>query len=207
MSHRFLLSLRKWPHAVQQALSFLDKASPCGETCSVDFDFGPPSKGRLPLQIRIDGQIVLRCELSDTNPSFLHDVRGWLERSLVRDREGTMHPELLTLDCAGGVLSLVIIHVGWEDDWDSRARPVSFFVAIRSGNMGPAVQCFCDTIDTILNFYDKLTDCLERFRSRFDSNAFWFDVHRFDKLNPVPTSERMLNQICSQKIQKLKGFR
>jgi hypothetical protein len=202
MSHRFLISLKKWPLATQKALSILNEASQYGETRIVDFQFGPPSDGILPFRLFIDGRRALLCELSDTSPSFLRKLREWMERCLVMDQEGVLHPELLTLDLRGLVLSIVLIHVGW-DEVQSRAKPISFLVVIRSDMAAPTVCCFCDTLDTISGLYKAILVCLRQYRSRFDRAEFWYDVKRYDRLNPIPTTERMLSEIRSKKIEKV----
>lgn len=198
MSPRFLITLKKWPIAVQQAFSYLNEDSTYGEIVPIAFRFGPPSRGRLPLTMRIDGRMALRCEISDTNLSFLQDMREWLERSLKRDREGKHFPELLTIDCADMVLSLVIVHAGW--DLPPRKDPTSFFVIIRSDMDAPAAYCFSYTLDIIGGMYEALLECIERYRSSFDNPSVWYDVKRFDKLNPVPTSERLMEEIRSEKL-------
>ena len=205
MSPRFLISLKKWPLAVKKALALLDENSLYGETRIVDFQIGPPFQGRLPFRLFVDGRRVLLCELSDAAPSFLHDMREWMERCLLFDQEGHLHPELLTLNIRGLVLGLVLIHVGW-DEVDSRTTPVSFLVAIRSDQKDPAVCCFCDTFDTIGELYRALTTCLRMYRSLFDSDEYWYDVKRFDRLNPVSTTERMLDEIRSSKIEKVASY-
>lgn len=202
MSHRFLISLKKWPLATQKALSILNEASQYGETRIVDFQFGPPSGGKLPFRLFIDGRRALQCELSDTVPSFLRDLREWMERCLVMDQEGVLHPELLTLNLCGLVLSIVLIHVGW-DEVDTRAKPVSFLVVTRSDMEAPSICCFCDTLDTIAGLYQAILVCLKQNRSRFNSAEHWYDVKRYDRLNPVSTTERMLSEIRSPKIEKV----
>ncbi len=202
MSHRFLISLKKWPLATQKALSILNEASRYGETRIVDFQFGPPSGGKLPFRLFIDGRRALLCELSDTAPSSLCKLREWMERCLVMDQEGVLHPELLTLDLRGLVLSMVLIHVGW-DEVQSRAKPISFLVVIRSDMETPSVCCFCDTLDTITGLYQAILVCLRQYRSRFDSAKYWYDIKRHDRLNPVSTTERMLREIRSSKIEKV----
>ena len=205
MASRFLFSLRKWPLAVEKALSYLEEAAMEGETRTVEFIFGPPSRGRLPLEILIDGRKALRCELSDTNKSFLYDIREWLERCTVRDHNGELHPECITLDYHGGVLTLLLIHTGWDK---GSKRPTSYLIVTQHDRTAPSVSCFCDTFDTILGLYESLMECLTRYRDLFDDPACWYDVRRFDRLNPVPTSERLLAVFQSEKLEILcKSFR
>ena len=192
----FLLSQWEWPQSVRQALSLLEKAAKSGETSSVEFRFGPPRRGRLPFQIIIDGRTALRCEISDTNRSFLQDLRAWMEGCFVQDRDGWFHPGLLTLDLADDVLFVVIIHMSWEDD---SARPLFYFTAFRRKRARP-VYCFCYGIDTICGLYESLLDCLIRYRKDFDNPAVWHDVKRYDLLDPVTTTERLLAQIRSRKL-------
>ena len=202
MSPRFFISLKKWPLAVQKALSILNETSLDGETRIVDFQFGPPSRGKLPLRLFIDGRRALQCEFCDADSSFLQDLREWMEHCLVLDQEGTLHPELLTLNVERIVLSFVLIHVGWEDD-RTGARPISFFAVVGSDSQEPLACCFCDTLDTISGLYQALWDCLLRYRARFDSDHFWHDVKRLDRLNPRSTSDRMAEQLRSRKIERL----
>ena len=199
MSPRFLLTLKKWPLAVKRALSLLDEDSLCGETRSIDFQFGPPSKGRLPLQMRLDGKRVLLCELSDCNPTFLHAMRGWRERCLLHDREGMYHPELLTLDCTDFVLWLAMIHVGWDED-RVRGLPVSLLVIVRSDTEEP-IYCFCYTFDVICKLYYALLACLKVYAAEFEDPECWFDVRRFDLLDARSTAGRMMEQFRSEKIE------
>ena len=145
--------------------------------------------------------MVLRCEISDTNLSFLQDMREWLERSLKHDREGKRHPEMLTIDCIDMVLSFIIVQVGWDEP--PRKEPTSFFVIIRSDMDGPTAYCFCYTIDIICGLYEALLDCFERFRPLFDDADIWHDVKRYDRLNPTPTSERLLAQIRSERLDRI----
>lgn len=201
MSHRFLITLKKWPLAVRKALSLLNEISPDGETCSIGFQFGPPSQGRLPFQMRVDGKRVLLCELSDCNLSFLHEMRGWMERCLLRDREGTLHPELLTLDGVGTVLSLVAVHVGWEEG-RSRAEPVSLLVVIRSDRDEP-LYCFCRTLEMVCNLYGALVLCLERYGPLFNDPGCWYDIRRLDQLDPRSTKERLLEMVRSPRIESI----
>lgn len=200
MSYRFFLSIKKWPLAVQQALSLLQEAPQYGETRDVDFEAGPPVRGRFPLWVFIDGRKALLCEPCDSYP-FLDQTRQWMERCLERDREGTLHPEILTVDCADTVFSFVMVHVGWEEN-RGRASPVSLLVVVRSDRKAPVACCFCRTLDTIGRLYGTITDCLTRYRSRFDDPDCWYDAKRFDKLAALPTGDRLLGQIRSAKVER-----
>lgn len=204
MAHRFLISFKKWPMAIQKAFSDLelDKDPLSGETRIVDFQIGPPQGGELPLRIFLDGRRALLCQLGDTSPSFLHDMREWMERCLVFDQEGHFHPEVLTLNCTGLVLSLTLIHVGW-DEIAQRNTPISYLVVICSDREEPALCCFCDALETISGLYHALINCILRYRPRFDSGTDWYDVKRFDMLNPVRTSDRMLESILSSRIERI----
>lgn len=184
----------------------MNQAAMDGEMRTVDFLFGPPSRGRLPFEILIDGRKVLRCELSDTDKTFLYDIREWLERSTIRDHNGDFHPECLTLDCHRGVLTFILAHSGW--DYSGSKRPSSCLIIFRHYKVNPEVTCFCDTFDFILGVYKSLTDCLIRYRKLFDNPSCWYDVRRFDRLNQVPTSERLLSEFQSEKLEILcKSFR
>lgn len=206
MAPRFLFSRREWPQAVETALSYMNQSALDGEMRTVDFLFGPPSRGRLPFEILIDGRKTLRCELSDTDKTFLYDIREWLERSTIRDRNGDPHPECLTLDYRGGVLTFFLAHSGW--DHPGSKRPTSYLIVLRHNRIVPAMSCFCDTFGFILGMYESMMACLNRYRDLFDDPACWYDVRRFDRLNPVPTSERLLSEFQSEKLEILcKSFR
>lgn len=198
MSPRFLFSLREWPHAVQQALSYLNEAPIRGETRSVDFSLGPPSIGRLPLEVCIDGRKALLCELRDTKGSFLYEIRGWLERCLECDFDGNFHPEFLTLDCRGMVLCFLMIHVGWEEFTE---KPISYLTAVRQDRGEPVFGCFCLTIETIAAFYQALIRCLKRYRHLFNNPSRWYDIKRFDLLDERTSYDRLMDQVRSQKIE------
>lgn len=205
MAPSFVLSLRRCPLAIQKALSLLSDASPRGETRRVEFRAGPPRNGFLPLRVLLDGKEECGLHLPDTYPSFLHEMRGWMERCLLLDREGSLHPEMLTLSCRSEVIHLVLIHVGWEEG-DGRARPVSLLAIVSSRDEEPLMVCLCDTLETLAALYRALTDCLRRYSSRFDGDD-WFDARRHDTLDGSPTSERLLGEIRSGVLErKLREF-
>lgn len=200
MSARFFPTLKKWPLAVSEALSLLEGSPLRGEVSEISFDIGPPSEGRLPLGLVVDGRKIFLGKLTDLHP-FLRHLREWMERCLVHDKEGTLHPETVTLDCADCVLSLLLIHVGWEDS--PRAEPVSLLIAVRSDRRSPVYCGFCRTFDVIVNLYSSLTGCLKKYRKRFDSPEFWFDVKRFDGLDERSTTDRMLEEIMSNRLNRV----
>lgn len=200
MSQHFFPIIKKWPLAVQKALLKLNEASLSGETRIVDFQLGPPRQGELPLRLFLDGRRALLYLLNDTSPSFLQNMREWMERCLVLDQEGVLHTELLTLDCTGLVICFAMVHVGW-DVVDSRAKPISFFAVIQSDCDEPALCCYCDTLDTLGGLYRAILECLKRYRALFESNECWYDPKRLDKLTPSATTERMLSQIRSRKLE------
>lgn len=207
MAPSFLLSLRRCPLAIRKALFLLSDASPRGETRRVEFRAGPPRNGELPLRVLLDGREEYRAYLPDTHPSFLHEMRGWMERCLLLDREGTLHPEILTLSCRAEVLHLVLIHVGWEEGAGRRARPVSLLVIVSSRDGEPRLVCFCDTLETLAALYRAITGCLMRYRTRFDREGDWFDAKRLGASGAAPTSERLLGEIRSDILErKLRDF-
>ena len=200
MSQHFFPVIKKWPLAVQKALLKLNDASLSGETRIVDFQLGPPQHGELPLRLFLDGRRALMFLLNDTSLSFLQNVRDWMERCLVFDWEGILHPELLTLDCSGTVVCFAMVHIGW-DEVDSRSKPISYFVAIQPDRDEPVLCCICDTLDTLGGLYRAILECLKRYRALFESNECWYDPKRLDKLTPSATTDRMLSQIRSRKLE------
>lgn len=200
MSQHFFPVIKKWPLAVQKALLKLNDASLSGETRIVDFQLGPPQHGELPLRLFLDGRRALMYLLNDTSLSFLQDMREWMERCLVFDQEGILHPELLTLDCTGLVVCFAMVHVGW-DEVDSCSKPISFFAVIQSDCDEPALCCYCDTLDTLGGLYRAILECLKRYRALFERNDCWYDAKRLDKLTPIATTDRMLSQIRSRKLE------
>ena len=205
MSSRFLPLLKKCPTAVYKAISILNKGPLNGETRVVDFQIGPPAGGLLTATVCIDHHRAFQCMLSDTFPSILPDLRDWMERCLRQDHEGTLHPEFITVDCPDTVLHVIMIHVGWEEERPV-CGPVSFLVITRSDLDEPSLCCFCNTLETIRSLYDAILDCLERFRPFFDNPASWYDIKRFDCLNPLSTTDRMKGQIHSSLIEKKTCF-
>lgn len=125
-----------------------------------------------------------------------------MERSLVLDREGHLHPEVVTLDCAEGVLRMGWFHAHWEMR-GAHAVPVSCLIVLCPGEEVPAVFCFCKTLETIGSLYGALLECFRRYRVLFNDPEQWYDVRRFDHLNSVPTAERLLGESRSTKIEKM----
>ena len=201
MSFRFFLSFREWPRAIQQRLSHLDHLPESGEPGIIDFKVGPPHDGRLPLQIRVDGRKTFLFELSDAFPSFPRELRGWMERCLVLDRNGVFHPEILTLDGANCILTVVMIHAGWDGLATSKG-PVSLFIALRSDRKEPVVYCFCYHLVTIRTLYKAFMDCFCHYRDHFNDPRVWYDVRRYDRLSRESTSDRLLGQLRSPTVEK-----
>ena len=205
MSPRYFLLPGKWPLAVEKALNNYNKAPSHGEVHPVDFHIGPPTEGRLPVVILVDGRRALLFELSDVYPSFLHELREWLERCLVFDHRGRFHPEFLTLDCADhSVITLVLIHGGW-DEAPGRAAPVSFLTVVSEDSETPLLHCFCFTLDVIWELYEGVIRCLERYRRLFDDPSFWYNVRMFDRLDPRSITDRMLDEFRSPIVEKKCG--
>ena len=67
----------------------------------------------------------------------------------------------------------------------------------------PSGCCVCASLGSITGLYQAILVCLRQYRSRFDSAEYWYDAKRFDRLNPVSTTERMLREIRSSKIEKV----
>lgn len=202
MTSRFFVSIKKWPLSFRLAISSMTELPQYGETRRLDFIFGPPSEGRLPLQISIDGRRALLVELSDTKPSSLRTLRDWMERCLVHDREGTLHPELATIDCVNTVVNLAMIHVGWDNS-GAHASPISLFVVTCSDRHEPPVKCFCHTVSTIRRLYKAIMDCLQLYRNRFDNPRYWYDVQRFNLLDSVSITDRLLSLVRSRQLEKI----
>ena len=98
--------------AVKQALSDMIVNSGLGKISVIDFELGPPHGGRLSFRLVVDGCCMPLCEPNDAYP-FLESLRDWMERSLVCDKEGTLHPEILTIDCTEAVYSVILFQAGW----------------------------------------------------------------------------------------------
>lgn len=200
MTPRFSISQKKWPQAVKRALSFLTDNPIYGEISDIDFELGPPSGGRSPLSILLDGRKKLLCEPSDTYP-FLDSLREWMERCLIVDKEGLLHPEIATIDCIDAVYSLVMVHVGWEGSQEA-AEPVSAFIVIQSKKSEPNIFRFCRTTETICRLYRAFVEGIDRNRERFDNPSSWYDVGRFSLMDRRTTSERMMQTLRSESLEK-----
>lgn len=202
MSSTFLPLLTDWTQPVQESFDELKKQ--IGHLHSVAFRFGPPESGHLPFQIYVDGRKTLRCNLSDVYPHFLADIRGWLERCLLVDRDSHAHPEVLTLDCADTVLWIILYQAGCEDE---EGFPTSGFVAFREDRKQSSVSCFCPTREVISGIYDGLLGCLRRYRHLFDSPDCWYDVKRFNLMDPRTTTDRMIEDFRSERLDRMHFFR
>ena len=199
MSFRFFPSLKKWPMAVQEALSLACESDFPGDIRRISFSLGKPEHGKLPVSVDIDGHRALFCEVSDFYP-VLDDLRDWMERCLAHDRNGTFHPEIVTLNLADSVYSLVLVHAGWED-CGNVILPVSVFVIVREDNSHPLLCEFCYPVDTLRRLYLSIKSCLNDHRRHFDDPRCWYDVNRFDKLDTMSHTDRLLMKIKSRKIE------
>ena len=202
MSSTFLPMLTDWSQPVQESFAELQKQ--IGHLHSVAFRFGPPESGLLPFQIYVDGRKALWCNLSDAYPYFLADIRGWLERCLLVDKDSHTHPEVLTLDCADTVLWIILYQAGWEDE---DGFPTSGLVAFREDRKQSSVTCFCPTREVISGIYDGLLGCLRRYRHLFDRSSVWYDVKRFNLMDPRTTTDRMIEDFRSERLDRMHFFR
>lgn len=201
MSSRFFISQKKWPEAVRRAISYLVLSRGSGHVSDIGFDLGPPSGGHLTFRITVDGKRSVLCRPGDTYP-FLESLREWMERCLVFDKEGTLHPEILTLDCSDGVYSVIMFHAGW-DRIDGLAEPISGLAVISSGRDEPTLCCFCRTRETISRLYRSIMDGIAENRYLFDKPGAWYDPGRFSPLDRRTTAERLIERICSDKLDLL----
>ena len=204
MSSRFCFSEKEWPTAVKRALSDMIVNSGFGEISEIDFDLGPPNGGRLSFRFIVDGRSMPLCEPSDAYP-FLESLREWMERCLVFDKRGVLHPEILTINCADGVYSAILFHAGWEE-FEGVAEPVSGLIVIRSGLKRPVFQGFCRTTETIVQLYRRIIEGIRRYRLLFDRQGAWYDTGRFSLLDHRTTTERLISRIHSGVIEKTKRF-
>jgi len=199
MSLRFFSSLKKWPLALQEALSQACKTELSGNIRRISFKLGKPGRGILPVSVDIDGHRALFVEVSDLYP-VLGNLRDWMERCLSFDRNGRFQPEILTMNLVDSVYSIVMIHVGWEDvERDSRA--VSVFIVIREGHRHPLLCEFCYTVETLCSMYHAILTCLERYRRSFDNPDCWYTVKRFDRLDSSSTTDRLLRMFRSRDLE------
>ena len=175
-----------------------------GEISEIDFDLGPPDGGRLSFRFIVDGRSMPLCEPSDAYP-FLESLREWMERCLVFDKCGVLHPEILTINCADGVYSAILFHAGWEET-DGVAEPVSGLIVIRSGHRKPVFQGFCRTTETIVQLYRRITEGIRRYRQLFNRPGAWYDTGRFSLLDRRTTAERLISRIHSGLIERIERF-
>ena len=147
----------------------------------------------------VDGHRALFCEVCDIYP-VLNNLRDWMERCLSFDRYGMFHPEIVTLNLADSVYSIVLIHVGWEDS-ERGAQPVSAFIVVREDQRHPLLCEFCYPVDTLFNLYDAIQSCLKDYRSLFDNPECWYDIKRFDRIDRRSTTDRLLRMIKSSMFE------
>lgn len=200
MSSRFFIPSKKWPAAVNEALSHLVNLPQTGDIDEPVFRFGPPSNGRMPLRVLINGRTTLLCDLSDGYP-FLGALREWMEHCLCFDRLGDGQPGFVTLDTFQGTCTLILVHAGWERGRDGRPVAVSLFAAVRSGARHPAACCFCRTRRTVGALYRALQESVEDYRGLFDSRDVWYDSGMFSLRDRLKTSGRMKRALRSPLIE------
>ena len=200
--HRFFFTNREWPAAVGRALSDMVQLPTSGDVDDIDFELGPPSRGLCPCRIVINGKRRPLCGVCDTFP-VLERLRSWLERCLVFDRYGVLHPEILTVDCREGVLSAVLVHAGWEaEEKCEGSRPVSLLVLHMSGQREPFYCGFCDTFATVARLYRRVISLIHTWRDRFDAPPGWFSPRQLRRLDARPWSEVMLETFRSSAIEE-----
>ena len=200
MSFRFFPSLKKWPMAVQEALSKAYKSDTSGVIRQISFSAGRPRCGKVPVTVAVDSHRAFFSEVSDTYP-VLDDLRDWMERCLTYDRNGTFHPEAVTIELADSVYSLVLFQVGWEENKRDDPVPVSVFIIMRHGVGFPILFAFCHPVETLRRLYNTIQSCLNKNRRFFDDPRYWYNVKRFDRLKPESITDRLLRRIKSQKIE------
>lgn len=186
--------------AVKQALSDMIVNSGLGKISVIDFELGPPHGGRLSFRFVVDGCCMPLCEPNDAYP-FLESLRDWMERSLVCDKEGTLHPEILTIDCTEAVYSVILFQAGWEE-FSEEAEAVSGLIIIRSGQNRPIFRGFCRTRQTITRLYCSVVKGIRRYGTLFNTPGSWYDTGRFSLLDRRTTTDRLLARIHSEKLEK-----
>lgn len=195
------LEYRDWTDSMRKALSIFDEKPESLEIKEIEFAFEAPSQGRFRGYAIVDGQKIHLCDISDIYPPFAN-IKAWLETMTEFNSANRLNTAVLTLDCAGSVISVMAYHIGWHQDKQYGNRrshtPVSLFIVHRSGRHAAELCCFCDTKRTIKNMYQALMSALADYSSAFDRKDTWHSTGIGHQ-----TSSRLRQQLFSRKIELL----
>jgi len=199
MSPRFLLSQTELPLAILDSLSRISEGKQYEDTRQIHFDLQAPRGGMIPVCVEVDGRRALRCEVCDTE-NILEELRSWLERCLVSDRYGTLHPEIVTLNLVGHVYHMALLHAGWEES-GKHPEPVGLLAIYRSDQKKTLLSEFCMITEFVTDLYRGILDYLRKYRSMFDNSPEWYNLTRFDHLNPDRLSDHLIDCFRSEFVE------
>lgn len=175
------------------------------EIRDIDFDIGCPRDGTISGWVLADGQRAARLILSDAYP-MLSDLKAWMERCLVFDRFGALHPEVLTFEGKDTVYVSAMIHAGWEQtdgilEGHPQHEPIAIFILIRRNPDRPLLCCFCRPVRTIHRLYEAVRDAIRRYAVHYNNPRNWYDSERFNRLDPRTKAARMEDVFSSLLIE------
>lgn len=191
---------RKLAKAYRSLIDFVTDTPDDAEPEEIDFLFGTPSQGYLPLYIIRNGRKQFLCTLCDIYPPF-KKIKDWLERASVITSAGFYCSEVVTLDCRESTITFALFQTRWSYRGEVN-KALSVLQILQAGSGKPTVFCLCDTEKTMRNMYCAMSDCLRRNKKDFDEVENWALYER-KWLDQKKTSVFILEQIESKKLDIL----
>ena len=191
---------RKLAKAYRSLIDFVTDTPDDAEPEEIDFLFGTPSQGYLPLYIIRNGRKQFLCTLCDIYPPF-KKIKDWLERASVINSAGFYCSEVVTLDCRESTITFALFQTHWSYMGEVN-KALSVLQILQAGSGKPTVFCLCDTEKTMRNMYRAMFKCLERNRNRFDDFVNW-TLYEQRWLNSKKNSAVIREQIESKTLDIL----
>ena len=191
---------RKLAKAYRSLIDFITDTPDDAEPEDIDFLFGSPYQGYLPLYIIRNGRKQFLCTLCDIYPPF-EKIKDWLERASVINSAGFYCSEVVTLDCRESTITFALFQTRWSYRGEVN-KALSVLQILQAGSGKPTVFCLCNTEKTMRNMYRAMFDCLERNKNRFDETENW-TLYERRWLDCKKNSAFILEQIESKRLEIL----
>lgn len=163
----FLKGVKRLLDAGSIGLQYYSSTPESGDIYDIDFRFGKPSKGIMPLYLIADGRQMFICNICDSYPAF-GNILSWMERAMDPSSSGTKKLEALSLDSACSITTFFTVQIA-----DDGPDGVSLLTIIRLNRSTPVFTCFCRTQDTILNMYKALNRAVREYSCVLDHPGNW----------------------------------
>lgn len=197
----FSEDFRKLAIAYHSLIDFITDTPDNADPEDIDFLFGRPCQGFLPLYIIRNGKKQLICTLCDIYPPF-EKIKNWLERASVISCAGFYCSEMVTLDCLESTVTFLLIQTHWRHSTLQGGinTAMSVLQILQVGSGLPTVFCLCDTEKTMRNLYRAMFDCLRRNRTMFDDYKNW-TLYERKWLDDEKNSNIILEQLRSKRLE------